>query len=247
MPHRRNFMWNLIHVIVYLPLRCWVRTRVIGRENLIDESGGVLIANHQSYLDPLFVAVRLTRPVSYLARDTLFKVPLIGWIVRNTFVIPISRTAFRGGSIRTALQRLENGFLVGIYPEGTRSSGQPSRFKPGFLSLVRRTPVPVYPVAIIGADRAMPRGAWFVRPATVTVVYGKPLTEQERELLNGGEDDRALAEMMRVKVAELYRSVTGESPPDVGEAAGSIAAANSIDPPHSAELPDAAGDPEGTA
>ncbi|MCR9199384.1 MAG: 1-acyl-sn-glycerol-3-phosphate acyltransferase [Planctomycetaceae bacterium] len=213
MPHRRNLLWNLIHVIVYLPLRCWLRTRVIGKENLIDESGGVLIANHQSYLDPLFVAVRLTRPVSYLARDSLFKVPLIGWIVRNTFVIPISRTAFRGGSIRTALQRLENGFLVGIYPEGTRSSGQPSRFKPGFLSLVRRTQVPVYPVAIIGADRAMPRGAWLIRPVAVTVVYGKPLTAQERDLLSNGDDDRALAEMMREKVAELYRSVTGESPP----------------------------------
>lgn len=214
MPHRRNLLWNLIHILVYLPLRCWVRTRVIGKENLIDESGGVLIANHQSFLDPLFVAVRLKRPVSYLARDSLFRVPLIGWIVRNTFVIPISRTAFRGGSIRTALQRLESGFLVGIYPEGTRSSGQPSRFKPGFLSLVRRTPAPVYPVAIIGADRAMPRGAWLIRPTVVTVVYGKPLTPAERELLIDGEDDRALAEMMRQKVSELYCSVTGESAAD---------------------------------
>lgn len=209
MPHRRNLVWNLIHLLVYIPLRCWVRTRVVGRENLIDDQGGVMIANHQSFLDPLFVAVRLRRPVSYLARDSLFKVPVVGWIVRNTYVIPISRTAFRGGSIRTALQRLSSGFLVGIYPEGTRSSGEPSRFKPGFLSLVRRTDVPVYPVAIIGADKAMPRGAWFVRPAAVTVVYGKPLTAEERDLLQHGDDDKALAQMMRDKVAALYQSVAG--------------------------------------
>lgn len=210
-PHRRNFAWNMIHLIVYVPLRFWVRTRVVGKENLIEDRGGILIANHQSYLDPLFVAVRLKRPVSYLARDSLFKVPLIGWVVRNTFVIPISRTAFRGGSIRTALQRLTSGFLVGIYPEGTRSSGEPSRFKPGFLSLVRRTEEPIYPVAIIGADKAMPRGAWFVRPVAVTVVYGKPLTEAERAELRDGEDDKALARMMQAKVAELYRSVAGDT------------------------------------
>ncbi len=202
----RSLAWLFIHAVVYLPLRLWCRTRIIGAENLDAARGGVLLINHQSYLDPLFVAVRLSRAVSYLARDTLFKVPLIGWICRNTHVIPISRTAFRGGSVRTALDRLEQGYLIGIFPEGTRVTGIPRTFKPGFLSLVRRTDVPVYPVAIVGADNAMPKGAWFVRPATVTIIYGKPLDVDELKILNDA-DDRAAAEMMRQRVNQLYSSV----------------------------------------
>lgn len=205
---RRNWVWLFIHSMVYLPMRFWCRTRVVGYENVAADRGGVFIVNHQSFLDPLFVAVRLTRSVSYLARDSLFKVPFIGWIVRNTYVIPISRTAFRGGSIRTALDRLEQGYLVGIYPEGTRSKGEPDKFKPGFLSLVRRTDAPVYPVAIVGADKAMPKGAWFIRPAKITVVYGSPLNEEEMEEIRNGDDDKAIAEMMRQKVTALYRTVT---------------------------------------
>lgn len=204
---QRNFVWLLIHVVLYLPFRFWCRTVVVGPENLDPERGGILLINHQSYLDPLFAAVRLKRAVSYLARDTLFKVPFLGWIMRHTYVIPISRTAFRGGSVRAAMERLESGFLVCMFPEGTRSSGPPGQFRPGFLSLVRRADVPVYPVAIVGSDQAMPKGAWFVRPAKVTVVYGKPLTDAEVQQLVTGNDDRQLAEMIREKVTTLYNSV----------------------------------------
>ena len=206
MPHRRTWVWLMVHLFVYLPFRLWCRTRVIGRENLIADRGGIVVCNHQSFLDPLFVAVRLTRPISYLARDSLFRVPFIGWICRTTFVIPISRTAFRGGSIRTALERISSGFLVGIFPEGTRSSGRPDRFRPGFLSLARRTTEPIYPVAIVGADRAMPRGAWFVRPAGITIVYGKPLNETELAVLRDAPEKEAAA-MMQQKVEALYDSV----------------------------------------
>ena len=117
---RRNWVWLFIHSMVYLPMRFWCRTRVVGYENVAADRGGVFIVNHQSFLDPLFVAVRLTRSVSYLARDSLFKVPFIGWIVRNTYVIPISRTAFRGGSIRTALDYQAIG-LAGINIDSSKS------------------------------------------------------------------------------------------------------------------------------
>ena len=201
---RWSIVWPIIHLILYVPFAIWFRIRVIGRENLQADRGGIMLINHQSFLDPLFVAIRLSRPVSYLARDSLFKVPFIGWVCRTTYVIPISRTAFRGGSIRTALDRLRDGFLVGIYPEGTRSSGAPKEFRPGFLSLVRRTDAPIYPVAISGADKAMPKGAWFIRPAKITVVYGEPLSENEVRRLQETSDDKKLAAMIRDKVSALY-------------------------------------------
>jgi len=203
---RRTILWLFIHAILYLPFRLWCRTVVIGRENIDNTQGGIFIVNHQSFLDPIFVGVRLTRPLAYLARDSLFKLPFIGWICRKTHVIPISRTAFRGSSIRTAIDRLNQGFLVGIYPEGTRSSGAPKIFRPGFLSLVRRADVPIYPVAVIGADKAMPRNAWFIRPVKVTVVYGEALTPEQHQRLLNGDDDKTLAAEVRDLVAKLYEA-----------------------------------------
>lgn len=210
----RSLMWFIVHVVVYLPLRLWCRTRAVGRENLDPKCGGILLVNHQSFFDPLFVTVRLSRAVSFLARDTLFRIPFLSFILRTTFVIPISRTAFRGGSIRTALDRLAAGYLVGIFPEGTRSAGVPKKFRPGFLSLARRTEVPVYPVAIVGADRLLPKGSWFPRPGAVTIVYGEPLNEEERAHLSNADDDNAVAEMMRDKVRALYETVAGQGAED---------------------------------
>ena len=212
---RPNRVWRVLHFPVYLLCRSWIRVEARGLEHLEDSKGGVLLINHQSLLDPIIAAVLLRRPVSFLARDSLFRIPVLGWILRRTYVIPISREAARGGSIRTAIERLDEGFLVGMFPEGTRSSGTDvRRFRPGFLAVVRRTNQPVYPVGIAGTDSCLPRGAWFVRPGRVKVVYGAPLSPEETQQLHDSDsDDAELCELVRLKVAacvheamELMRS-----------------------------------------
>ena len=180
--------------------------RVDGMEHLVEDGPVLIASNHQSFLDPILAAVLLSRPISYLARDSLFRVPGLGWLLRRTHVIPISRESVRGGSIRTGVERLEEGFLVGIFPEGTRSSEDIVKtFRPGFLALARRTDQPIYPVAIAGANRAMPRGAWFIRPRKIQIVYGPRFSAEECEQLRHGTDDKALAEMARQKVAACHQ------------------------------------------
>jgi 1-acyl-sn-glycerol-3-phosphate acyltransferase len=117
-----TFLWRMLHWPFSFFCCTWVRVRTQGQEHIDNSKGGLFLINHQSFLDPLLVAVKLTRPVSYLARDNLFRIPILGWILRHTHVIPISREAARGGSIRVAVERLEAGFLVGLFPEGTRST-----------------------------------------------------------------------------------------------------------------------------
>lgn len=200
-PPNPNWLWRLIRVPFWLFCKSWVRLHVVGREHIDSNRGGLFLINHQSFLDPLFVAVFLGRPVSYLARDSLFRVPVIGWILRKTHVIPISREAARGGSIRIALERLESGFLVGIFPEGTRThDGEVADFRPGFLALARRTQQPIYPVGIVGADRVMPRDSKWIRPGRVDVVFGPPFSPDELQQLHESEDDKALCLMARNKV-----------------------------------------------
>lgn len=100
-----------------------------------------------------------------------------------------------------ALERLENGFLVGIFPEGTRSpEGDMHAFRPGFLAIVRRTKQPIYPVGIAGAHQIMPRGARWVRPGRVEIVIGDPLTEVDLKEFHENADPGALCELAQSRV-----------------------------------------------
>lgn len=206
-------MWLIIQQICQLWFVIWFRFRAYGFENL-PPGGALLLVNHQSFLDPLFVGVGLRRPISYLARDTLFRVPVVGWILRNTYVMPISRESAGTESLRESIRRLEHGFLVGIFPEGTRSrTGELGEFKPGFLVLLRRAGVPVIPVAVAGAYEAFPRGAIIPRPKRARVVYGPPLDRErlaelsqkgrEEELIHWCKDEiqKCLDEANRLKEA----------------------------------------------
>lgn len=174
-PLRRNWIWFSLQQMAQVLFTVWFRYRALGLENL-PESGALLLINHQSFLDPLLVGLALRRPVSYLARENLFRVPLVGWLLKRTYVMPISRESAGTESLRESLRRMEHGFLVGIFPEGTRTvDGGLAALKPGFVALVRRVNVPVIPVGVAGAYEAFPRGAWFPRPSKTRIVFGPPL------------------------------------------------------------------------
>jgi 1-acyl-sn-glycerol-3-phosphate acyltransferase len=178
-PHARNWVWRIIQLLMQNLFVFCFRYRISGAEKL-PVGGALLLINHQSFIDPLVVAVALKRPVSYLARHNLFDVPVIGWILKNAYVMPIRRESAGTESIRAAVERLKQGYLVGIFPEGTRSrDGHLQEIKPGFLAIVRRGQVPVIPIAVAGAGQAYPRGALLTRPVTVRVVVGDPITVEE--------------------------------------------------------------------
>jgi 1-acyl-sn-glycerol-3-phosphate acyltransferase len=194
-PVRRNWVWFSLQMLAKVVFGLYFRLRMRGQEKLPAHGGALLLINHQSFLDPLVVGTPLTRPVSYVARDSLFRVPVVGWILRNTYVFPISREAASSSSIKEAVRRMHHGFLVGIFPEGTRSvDGTLGEMKPGFMALVRRGDVPVLPVGVGGSGRAFPRNTWIVRPKTVRVVIGDPFTEDEiRELSTRGREEEFIA------------------------------------------------------
>jgi len=200
-PTRRNIVWLTLQFMMRLVYMLWLRFQARGLENVPKTGGGLVLVNHQSFLDPTLVGVPLQRPVSYLARDSLFRVPVIGWVLRNTYVMAINRDAPGTASIRTATQRMNDGFLVGLFPEGTRSlDGHVGEFKPGFISLIRRAKVPVYPVGIAGAHEAMPRGGVRLWSQKVRVVYGKPLCTGEVARLSAKGHEEELVAFVRSAV-----------------------------------------------
>jgi len=186
-PTARNWIWRAFQLFMQNLFVFVFRYRIRGAEQL-PPGGALLLINHQSFIDPLVVAVSFHRPVSYLARHNLFAVPLIGTILRNTYVMPIRRNSAATESIRMAINRLQQGYYVGIFPEGTRSTdGRLHEMKPGFLAIVRRANVPVVPIGVAGAGNALPRGAVMIRPRVVRVVVGTPYSADDvREFLDQG-------------------------------------------------------------
>lgn len=205
-PYRRNWLWFSCQVVLRLVFTVWLRYRARGVEKIPRTGGALFLINHQSFLDPLLVGLPLNRPVSYLARDTLFSLPVIGWILRHTYVLPIDRDSAGTGSLRVAIERMRRGFLVGIFPEGTRTpDGGVGDFKPGFVALVRRAKAPVYPIGIAGAFEAFPRKLSRMKLSRVRVVFGDPFTPEEIERLASRGREAEFVEMVRKRVIACQR------------------------------------------
>jgi 1-acyl-sn-glycerol-3-phosphate acyltransferase len=169
-----------------------------GVNNVPTHGPVVLLANHQSHLDPAVVGCYCRRPLGFLARDTLFTGSL-GKLIRSFEAIPIDREGSGLAGIRATLKRLKQGDAILMFPEGTRSEdGQLQPLKPGFISLVRRGGAAIVPVAIAGAHRALPRGSRFPRRVPLAIDFGAPMSADTIATL----DDSELLTLLSARLAE---------------------------------------------
>lgn len=204
---QRNWIWRTFQLILQVLFQIYFRYRGYAFDRLPTEGGALLLSNHQSFLDPLLIGLPLNRPVSFLARESLFRVPIIGTILKNTYVMPIKRSAASTQSLREAIQRIEHGYLVGLFPEGTRTEdGTVGSMKPGFISMLRRTEVPVYPIGIAGAWNAYPKSVWFPRPKCIAVYYGEALDAEELSRLTQRGHEEELLEYVQEQIAKCHRN-----------------------------------------
>jgi len=168
-------LYTLLKSAAWLVLRICFRLRVRGAENIPD-AGGVLIAtNHQSFLDPIIVAASSRRPVSFMARDTLFRNPVFGRLIRRLGAFPVHRDSADRGAVREATSRLQSGAALLVFPEGRRTAdGTLGELHIGPALLARRAGVPIVPGAIGGAFEAWPRGRRLFRFRPISIAYGRP-------------------------------------------------------------------------
>ena len=150
--------------------------RTEGQQYLDVEGGGMLLSTHQSMLDPVLVGLVPNRRLNYLARKTLFKNRLFGFLISMLDAIEIDRE--RGGlaGLREMLKRLQSGELVLMFPEGTRTSdGEIAPLKPGFIPVARRSQVPLMPIAVVGAYDCLPKGSKLPTRQPIAVVFGESI------------------------------------------------------------------------
>ena len=150
--------------------------QVHGRENIIEEGPALIASNHQSFLDPPLVGSCLHRQIHYLARKTLFDIPIVGKLLPHLRVIGVDRDGADMSALKAVIRLVKDGGSTIVFPEGTRTSdGTLQPAKAGLGLIIAKTLAPVVPARIFGAFDAFPRSAKFPRRAPVTVVFGKPL------------------------------------------------------------------------
>jgi 1-acyl-sn-glycerol-3-phosphate acyltransferase len=150
--------------------------RVYNAERVPVNGPVILASNHSSYLDPPLVGSGLKRAINYLARENLFRFPVLGWILHRWEVVPVDRDGGGAKGLKAILDRLLAGGAIILFPEGTRSRDgnlQPARSGIGLT--VIKSAAPVVPVRVFGTYEAYGRHVRFPRPRVVSVKYGRPL------------------------------------------------------------------------
>ena len=147
-----------------------------GTENVPKTGGFIVASNHISYLDPPAVACGVRRQFHFMAKRELYRTKYRAWWMYATGTFPVNRGSADRGAIKRAIEYLNGGDILCLFPEGTRSPDgklQPAEMGVGMIALKSRAPI--VPAAVIDTDKALPPSGGIHRHP-MKVVYGKPLT-----------------------------------------------------------------------
>jgi 1-acyl-sn-glycerol-3-phosphate acyltransferase len=182
--------WSLFKFILIV----FGRWRVSGQENVPKEGPVILAPNHVSFADPPTAGCALYRQVRYMAKIELFKIPILGALIRGVGAFPVKQNTADRAAIKKALEFLSKGEIVCIFPEGGRSKdGKLMKAQAGLGMIALKSKAPVVPVALIGTDKLLPLHSPFIHFARVKVRYGKPMTFDD--LYDCGMDREAIEQV----------------------------------------------------
>lgn len=188
-----NYEFAKFMTVAFTRLYCGFS--VEGRHHVPASGGCLLLANHISALDPPVIGAFIRRPMAFLARSTLFDIPLLGPWIRTLNAHPIERGASDRRGLVQCVDIVGSGSPLLLFPEGTRSpTGELQPFQRGFLLIVKQARVPVVPVGLRGLARVLPKGAWIPRPRHAGMRIGAPIGWREAlDLGHEGVRDRIAA------------------------------------------------------
>jgi 1-acyl-sn-glycerol-3-phosphate acyltransferase len=160
--------------------RFYFRWRVYNHERVPLTGPVILACNHASFIDPPLVGAALNRDINYLARESLFRFPLVGAVLRSWNSVPVDREGGGARGLKAILDRLTRGGAIILFPEGTRTRDgklQPARSGVGLA--VIKSNAPVIPVRVFGTFEAYGRHLRIPRPKRIGVKFGCPLAVGE--------------------------------------------------------------------
>ena len=191
-------LYTILKVTFQALFRTVFRARVLGRDNLPAEGPVILAANHMSNWDPPLLACFMRRHVAYMAKEELFKPPILGPAITACHAFPVKRGAGDRGAIKTAVHVLKLGHCLGLFPEGTRSrTGKMRKAEAGVGLIAALSGAPVVPAAILGTERIFANGGFLPK---LTVCVGQPM-----HFTGDRKDKEALAAFSQSILDEIAR------------------------------------------
>lgn len=178
--------------------------RVRGVEHVPDEGGALIAANHLSHLDPPVVGSAIPRRTYYFAAAYLFKNPIFGFIIRKCYAFPVRRGAADRAALKAAIELLELGELLTMFPEGTRSrTGELGEFDLGAALAASRAGVPIVPCAISGTNLALPRDGTRITRSRIAVSFAEPIDRLQFGEKPRKEDLQRITDQVVAAVREM--------------------------------------------
>lgn len=166
--------------------KIFYKYEVIGEENIPNEGNVIIAANHKSNLDPLFLAAAIrNREVAAIAKKELFDIKLLGFILDKLNVIPINRDKPDVSTIKNILRAIKDGYVLGIFPEGTRIKNPGfGKAKAGLSVFAIKGKAMVVPISIISNYKLFNRVTIYIdKPISFEEYYKQKLTTEENERL----------------------------------------------------------------
>lgn len=165
-----RFLFRWIYLLIF-------NIKIEGSENIPETGGAIILSTHTSIFDPITLGFCIKkRKLRFMAKDELFRSKPFAAFLRSLGAFPIKRGSRDKAAIETAAEVLNDGHLLVIFPEGTRSkSGEVGAFKPGALLLAHKAGTPIVPVAIIHKKGYRIFGG-------ITIVFGKPVTVEDLDI-----------------------------------------------------------------
>jgi 1-acyl-sn-glycerol-3-phosphate acyltransferase len=189
------------------------RWRVFNPERVPLTGPAILASNHASFLDPPLVGAGLKRDINYLARESLFRFPGIGALLRSWNSVPVDREGGGAKGLKVIFDRLLAGGAIILFPEGTRTfDGQLQPARSGIGLVVIKSSAPVIPVRVFGTYEAYGRHRKIPRPHRVMVKYGRPMDFVKLRAEAQTCDKPRLKEIYQEVADEIMRAISRLEP-----------------------------------
>lgn len=181
-PHLCQFANRAAALLMKLLFGCVARVRVLGSENVNRTGGYLLAANHISHFDPFVISSVVRRKIDWMAMAEFFRFTVVRFLLRAVDAFPADRDRADRKTIRTAIERLKDGRVVGLFPEGgirdgARSLLEGAPLRPGASTLAHIAGVPILPCVILGSDRLYSTKRWLpLRRTPIWIAFGNPIS-----------------------------------------------------------------------
>ena len=201
--------WRCFRLI----FRFYFRWRVFNPDRVPSRGPVILASNHASYIDPPLVGAGVTRHINFLARDSIFRVPVLSAILRSWKVVPVDRDGGTGRGLKLILRRRGEGGAIILFPEGTRTRhGELNPARSGIGLAVIKSNAPVVPARVFGTREAYGPHMWLPRPRRLTVKYGHPLAFAALRAEAASCGKRRLKEIYQQVADEIMVEITRLEP-----------------------------------